>query len=115
MTRRTGIGRRGWLRGRVATVRLGAVLVVTAIALAAIGVSRAAADGTVTKLTGTFNDGATYLIEVPAGWNGTLLLYSHGYVVPGSPNPAVDVGDSLTRGWLLDNGCLLYTSDAADE
>ena len=113
MTRRTGLGRRGWLRGRVATVRLGAVLVVTAIALAAIGVSRAAADGTVTKLTGTFNDGATYLIEVPAGWNGTLLLYSHGYVVPGSPNPAVDVGDSLTRGWLLDNGYALAGSSYA--
>ena len=33
-----------------------------------------------TTQTGTFADGATYLIEVPAHWNGTLLLYSHGYV-----------------------------------
>jgi len=28
-------------------------------------------------------DGATYLIEVPANWNGTLFRYSHGYVIPG--------------------------------
>ncbi|HYL12143.1 MAG TPA: hypothetical protein VEV41_03860, partial [Terriglobales bacterium] len=34
----------------------------------------------VTTFTGTFADGASYLIEVPANWNGTLLLYSHGYV-----------------------------------
>ena len=33
--------------------------------------------------TGTLSDGATYLIEVPSPWNGTLLLYSHGYVTPG--------------------------------
>jgi hypothetical protein len=39
-----------------------------------------------TTKTGTFADGATYLIEVPSNWNGTLFLYSHGYVTPGSPN-----------------------------
>jgi hypothetical protein len=32
----------------------------------------------VTTRTGTLPDGATFLIEVPANWNGTLLLYSHG-------------------------------------
>jgi hypothetical protein len=31
------------------------------------------------EYTGKFADGATYLIEVPASWNRTLLLYSHGY------------------------------------
>ena len=45
--------------------------------------------GTVTTLPGTLPDGAAYEIQCPAGpWNGTLFLYSHGYVVPGSPNPA---------------------------
>ena len=45
--------------------------------------------GTVTTTNGTLADGATYLIECPAGpWNGTLYLYSHGYVRPGDPNPA---------------------------
>src|SRR5262249_11276286 len=30
---------------------------------------------------GTLN-GAAFKIEVPANWNGTLALYSHGYVTP---------------------------------
>src|SRR6201993_861826 len=37
-----------------------------------------------TTKTGALVDGATYLIQVPSNWNGTLFLYSHGYVVPGS-------------------------------
>ncbi|HYX68868.1 MAG TPA: prolyl oligopeptidase family serine peptidase [Terriglobales bacterium] len=63
--------------------------------------------------TGTLPDGATYLIEVPDNWNGTLLLYSHGYVTPGSPNPAHDVGDPGTRAFLLANGFALAGSSYA--
>jgi pimeloyl-ACP methyl ester carboxylesterase len=62
---------------------------------------------------GTLPDGATYLIEVPSPWNGTLLLYSHGYVAPGSANPASDVGDPLTRAFLLANGFALAGSSYA--
>jgi len=57
-----------------------------------------------TVLCGSLQDGATYLIEVPAQWNRTLFLYSHGYVAPGSNNPARDVGDPATGGWLLSHG-----------
>jgi pimeloyl-ACP methyl ester carboxylesterase len=57
-----------------------------------------------TVLCGSLQDGATYLIEVPAQWNQTLFLYSHGYVSPGSNNPARDVGDPVTGGWLLSHG-----------
>jgi pimeloyl-ACP methyl ester carboxylesterase len=67
----------------------------------------------VTTQTGTLPDGATYLLEVPSPWNGTLLLYSHGYVVPGSPNPAEDVGDPITRAFLLANGFALAGSSYA--
>lgn len=63
-----------------------------------------------TTLTGTLADGATYKIEVPANWNGTLVLYSHGYVVPGTPNPAQDVGDPLTGDWLRSHGYALAGS-----
>jgi acetyl esterase/lipase len=35
--------------------------------------------------------GATDVIAVPSNWNGTLVLYSHGYVFPGQPNPAAAV------------------------
>jgi pimeloyl-ACP methyl ester carboxylesterase len=97
----------------MATLKLGAVVVVTAMAMAAIGASHASADGTPTTLTGSFADGATYLIQVPAAWNGTLLLYSHGYVLPGSPNRAEDVGDPLTGQWLLDHGYALAGSSYA--
>ena len=64
-------------------------------------------------LTGTLPDGATYVIDVPAVWNGTLLLYSHGYVTPGSPNPAEDVGDPLTGGYMLAAGYALAGSSYA--
>jgi pimeloyl-ACP methyl ester carboxylesterase len=64
-------------------------------------------------LTGTLPDGATYVIDVPANWNGTLLLYSHGYVVPGSPNPAQNVGDPFTGQFLLAAGFALAGSSYA--
>ncbi len=70
--------------------------------------------GSVTTNTGTLSDGATYEIQCPAGaWNGTLFLYSHGYVVPGSANPAQDVGDPVTGAWLLGHGYALAGSSYA--
>jgi pimeloyl-ACP methyl ester carboxylesterase len=64
-------------------------------------------------LTGSLPDGATYLIQVPDNWNGTLVLYSHGIVIPGSPNPARDVGDPLTGQYLLGHGYALAGSSYA--
>jgi pimeloyl-ACP methyl ester carboxylesterase len=64
-------------------------------------------------LTGTLADGATYVIDVPAAWNGTLLLYSHGYVAPGGSNPAEDVGDPLTGEYLLAAGYAMAGSSYA--
>ena len=70
--------------------------------------------GSVTTVNGTLADGASYEIQCPAGhWNGTLFLYSHGYVVPGSANPAEDVGDPVTGAWLLGNGYALAGSSYA--
>src|SRR4029077_5666253 len=42
-------------------------------------------------------------------WNGTLFLYSHGYVtpLPGTPNPAKDVADAGTRAFMLSKGYAL--------
>jgi dienelactone hydrolase len=67
----------------------------------------------VTTIPGSLPDGATYLIEVPANWNGTLFLYSHGYVIPGSNNPARDVGDPVTRFFMLSSGYALAGSSYA--
>ena len=66
-----------------------------------------------TTVTGTLNDGATYQIDVPANWNGILFLYSHGYVVPGSANPAQDVGDPATGAFMLASGFALAGSSYA--
>jgi pimeloyl-ACP methyl ester carboxylesterase len=100
------------LRSRIGSLRAFAALG-AAIALVGIGASHAAADGPVMTYSGTFADGATYLIQVPPAWNGTLLLYSHGYVPPGDPNPARDVGDPLTGQWLLAHGYALAGSSYA--
>ena len=70
--------------------------------------------GSVSTVNGTLPDGAAYEIQCPAGpWNGTLFLYSHGYVVPGSANPAQDVGDPVTGAWLLGHGYALAGSSYA--
>ncbi len=66
-----------------------------------------------TVLCGSLADGATYLMEVPPHWNKTLFLYSHGYVAPGSSNPALDVGDPVTGGWLLSHGYAIAGSSYA--
>ncbi len=60
-------------------------------------------------LTGNIG-GANYLIEVPSNWNGTLVLYSHGYVFPDQSNPAQDAGDPLTEAAMLQSGYALAGS-----
>jgi pimeloyl-ACP methyl ester carboxylesterase len=70
--------------------------------------------GAVTTVNGTLADGATYLIQCPGGaWNGTLYLYSHGYVTPGAANPPEDVGDPITASWMLSHGYALAGSSYA--
>jgi pimeloyl-ACP methyl ester carboxylesterase len=88
-------------------------------AIAALGLALlpagALADG-VTTITGTTTESsgltANYLIEVPAQWNGTLVLYSHGYEFS-FPKTLVDAGDQLTQGWLLSHGYALAASSYA--
>ena len=95
---------------------VGALVVggLTASSAAASASTTCGGSGSITTQPGTLDDGATYLLECPAGkWNGTLFLYSHGYVVPGSPNPARDVGDPVTRAWLLASGFALAGSSYA--
>jgi pimeloyl-ACP methyl ester carboxylesterase len=70
--------------------------------------------GSVSTVNGKLADGATYLLQCPAGaWNGTLYLYSHGYVTPGAANPAQDAGDPVTAAWMLSHGYALAGSSYA--
>ena len=51
--------------------------------------------GSVSTTNGTLGDGAKWEIQCPSGaWNGTLFLYSHGYVPPTTTTlTAVDARD----------------------
>jgi pimeloyl-ACP methyl ester carboxylesterase len=63
--------------------------------------------------TGTI-DGAEYRVEVPERWNGTLVLYSHGYYPPGLDFPVEGVpltNAAASERWLLDHGYALAASE----
>ncbi|MFD3615615.1 alpha/beta hydrolase family protein [Streptomyces sp. NPDC058676] len=51
-----------------------------------------------THIEGQLPSGAAYLMDVPADWNGTVLLFSHGYRPAGLPNPAQNSPDSDSGG-----------------
>ncbi|HEX3691023.1 MAG TPA: hypothetical protein VHV28_15085 [Solirubrobacteraceae bacterium] len=83
--------------------RFGAGLVAAcAMALAAAVPAMAAT----THATGTTSDGGTWIADVPSNWNGTLLLYSHGY---GTLSPQ-DAPDPNTGTALLNAGYALAGS-----
>jgi pimeloyl-ACP methyl ester carboxylesterase len=103
---------------KLAGVALAASLAIGGLTAGMAGTAGAATtcggSGSVKTLTGTLPDKATYLIQCPAGaWNGTLYLYSHGYVTPGSKNPAEDAGDPITQAWMLGHGYALAGSSYA--
>jgi pimeloyl-ACP methyl ester carboxylesterase len=84
-----------------------ALVVLSVLSLAACSPAGSSAakpspNSNATVLTGTIGS-AAYSIRVPAGWNGTLFLYSHGYVAPGGANPAVAAPASAASSWLLAN------------
>jgi hypothetical protein len=103
--------------GRLAAIAASAGLLTAAAAGSSPGVAASRAcggAGAITTRTGTLPDGATFKIQCPAGrWNGTLFLYSHGYVQPGGANPAQDAGDPVTAHWLLGHGFALAGSSYA--
>ena len=59
-----------------------------------------------TSYSGATSDGGSWVADVPSEWNGTLLLYSHGF---GPPAPA-DAPDQDTKQALLDRGYALVGS-----
>jgi pimeloyl-ACP methyl ester carboxylesterase len=76
------------------------------IAAVLVGLLPAPASAAVTPshVEGVLADGSTYVMDVPARWNGTVLLYSHGYVPDGAPNPAFNAPSDAVRTALLDAG-----------
>ncbi|MEV7805651.1 hypothetical protein AB0O28_22155 [Microbispora sp. NPDC088329] len=90
-------------------------LTATALALAlppAAGLSHAsAASGQAgpISVTGVHPSGATYAIEVPRDWNGTVLTFSPGYGQGAGPQhlPAELGGNTAAQSWLLAHGYAL--------
>ncbi|MCO6003670.1 hypothetical protein NE236_01640 [Actinoallomurus purpureus] len=83
---------------------LGAALALGAAALT--GGASAATATTPSHPTGTLADGATWVADLPARWNGTLLLFSHGY----GPTVAQDAPSDDARTALLAEGYALAGS-----
>jgi pimeloyl-ACP methyl ester carboxylesterase len=77
------------------------LVAVLAGATAPAGVAAAASPS---HVEGTLPDGSTYVMDVPGNWNGTVLLYSHGYVPDGVPNAAANAPNADVRSALLDEG-----------
>lgn len=105
--------RRVWLTLLAALAMLAAL--VSSAAAAAAPSAPTCTNPAVRCVTGTAGDGSTYKLEVPPNWNGTLLLYSHGYVppvVPANP-PAEDAPDRATADHLLSRGLALAGSSYA--
>ncbi|GLP67525.1 alpha/beta hydrolase [Streptomyces sp. TUS-ST3] len=71
-----------------------------------------AADAGPTHVDGRLPSGATYMMDVPTTWNGTVLLFSHGYNA-GPANPAQDAPDAPTKALLLQQGYALIGSSYA--
>jgi hypothetical protein len=58
------------------------------------------------QATGKLEDGAVWIAEYPKSWNGTLILYSHGF----GPLTAADAPDPTTQQALLAEGYALAGS-----
>lgn len=77
-----------------------------ALALADVAPAQGAPPPASGHFTGTLANGTTWIADLPASWNGTLLLYSHGF----GPLTAADAPDSGTQAALLARGYALAGS-----
>ena len=86
-----------------------AVTVLSATALALALAPAASGQARPISVTGVHPSGATYAIEVPRNWNGTLLTFSPGYGQGAGPQhlPADLGGEPAARNWLLAHGYAL--------
>src|SRR5947208_16849664 len=74
--------------------------------LAAAAVTSTATAATSTSYSGSTSDGGNWIGDVRSPWNGTVLLYSHGF----GPLVAADAPDANTKQALLDRGYALVGS-----
>jgi len=94
------------VRRRFMTIGASLLAVGVALAAAVTAPTAVSAAPSVTHVTGTLADGTIWIADVPAQWNGTLLLYSHGF----GPLTAADAPDPTTAAALLARGYALAGS-----
>lgn len=83
------------------------VSLVAIVALLGLALGGSSAQGAVSSsYSGTTSDGGSWVADVPSPWNGTLLVYSHGF----GPPVAADAPDPGTQQALLDRGYALVGS-----
>lgn len=95
-------------------LRLCALAVLTLAGLVATTPAASAAPSTATRHTYTGAiDGAAFRVETPDHWNGTLVLFSHGYIPAGiEMPPGIQLANRAeTEQWLLDHGYALAGSE----
>jgi hypothetical protein len=90
--------------GRI--TRLAAAACAATVGIALLSAVPVAQATTSTTYSGTTSDGGTWIADVPSSWNGTLLLYSHGF----GPPLAADAPDPATKEALLARGYALAGS-----
>ncbi|GAA2786860.1 alpha/beta hydrolase family protein [Saccharopolyspora taberi] len=89
-------------------------IVALSAALALVAATPAvAATETPVHLEGRLPSGAAWVMDVPADWNGTVLLFSHGYREAGSPNPAQNAPTEEAGAAALEQGYALIGSSYA--
>lgn len=96
-----------WKARKTLTATAAVTLIAAGTALAAPGAADAApgaAPGT--QVSGKLANGTVWIAEYPKSWNGTLLLYSHGF----GPLTAADAPDPKTQAALLADGYALAGS-----
>lgn len=102
---------------RPAALASALALIVTASALPAAAVE--AVPGEVAEYTGTI-DGADYRAVVPDDWNGTLVLFAHGYFPTQFAGQGFEIPDQLANNsraeeWLTSQGYALAGSMFGDD
>ncbi|AZM47911.1 hypothetical protein DMB38_20830 [Streptomyces sp. WAC 06738] len=96
-----------------------ALAAAVAVCIAAVPLGQAHADAQARSYGGAPEgsyegsiDGAPYRIEVPEDWNGTLVLFSHGYYVADYLPEGVQLAAyASTERWLLARGYALAASE----
>ncbi|MFF3736097.1 hypothetical protein [Streptomyces sp. NPDC002566] len=98
---------------RRAACAAASVLAVAAVPAPGATATTGAVQAGASHVEGRLPSGAMYVMDVPATWNGTVLLYSHGYTPSGAPNPARNGPDGATDSLLLGKGYALIGSSYA--